>query len=47
MLIIKNTPFIYDLYSKAKLNISAFEKKYLVSFMNRNNKDVKHLLIKN
>lgn len=47
MLIIKNTEFIYSLYSKKGLNIQSFEKKYLVSFMNRNDKDVKHLLIKN
>lgn len=47
MLVIKNTEFIYSLYSKNGLDIQSFEKKYLVSFMNRNDKDVKHLLIKN
>lgn len=47
MLVIKNTEFIYSLYSDKGLNIQSFEKKYLVSFMNRNDKDVKHLLIKN
>jgi len=47
MMIIKNTDFIYDLYSNKWLNIQTFDKKYLVSFMNRNNKDVKHLLITN
>jgi len=47
MLVIKNTEFIYSLYSENGLNIQSFEKKYLVSFMNRNDKDVKHLLIKN
>jgi DNA adenine methylase len=46
MLIIKNTDFIYDLY-KNDFKISVFDKKYLVSFMNRNEKDVKHLMITN
>ncbi|MDO9127000.1 MAG: DNA adenine methylase [Parvibaculum sp.] len=47
MLVIKNTEFIYDLYDKPTIKISSFEKKYLVSFMNRNDKDVNHLLITN
>ena len=48
MLIIKNTDFIYDLYANHNgVNISAFDKKYTVSFMNRNEKNVTHLLIKN
>ena len=47
MLIIKNTNFILDLYSNKGLNIKIFDKKYLVSFMNRNDKDVEHLLITN
>ncbi|MDR0604528.1 MAG: DNA adenine methylase [Bacteroidales bacterium] len=47
LMIIKNTNFIFDLYDKKGLNISSFDKTYLVSFMNRNNKNVKHLLIKN
>ncbi len=46
MLIIKNTDFIYDLY-KNDFKISIFDKKYLVSFMNRNERDVKHLMITN
>lgn len=46
MLVIKNTDFIYNLY-KDDFKISSFEKKYLVSFMNRNDKDVKHLIITN
>lgn len=46
MLIIKNTEFIYNLY-KDDFNIKSFDKKYLVSFMNRNDRDVKHLLITN
>jgi len=47
MLVIKNTEFIYDLYSKANLEIDSFDKTYLVSFMNRNDKNVEHLLIRN
>lgn len=45
MLVIKNTDFIYDLYKD--FYISSFDKKYCVSFKNRNNKEVKHLLITN
>lgn len=47
MLIIKNTDFIFDLYDNKGLNIKSFDKKYLVSFMNRNDKNVEHLLITN
>lgn len=47
MMIIKNTDFIFDLYNNKGLNIQTFDKKYLVSFMNRNDKDVTHLLITN
>lgn len=48
MLIIKNTDFIYNLYSNCKkLNIKTFNKEYVVSFMNRNDKKVTHLLITN
>ena len=47
MLIIKNTDFIYDLYKNKGFNIIVFDKKYLVSFMNRNNKKTEHLLITN
>ena len=45
MLIIKKTDFIYDLYKD--FNIYEYDKNYMVSFKNRNNKDVKHLLITN
>ena len=45
MLIIKKTDFIDDLYNK--FNIYEYDKNYLVSFKNRNNKDVKHLLVTN
>ena len=47
MLIIKNTDFIYNLYNKEGINIRTFDKEYLVSFMNRNDKKVTHLLITN
>lgn len=47
MMIIKNTDFIFDLYNHPKIKISTFDKTYLVSFMNRNDKNVEHLLITN
>ena len=47
MMIIKNTDFIYALYDKEGVNIRTFDKEYLVSFMNRNDKKVTHLLITN
>jgi len=47
MMIIKNTDFILNLYTHSKVKISTFDKTYLVSFMNRNNKETEHLLIKN
>ena len=47
MMIIKNTDFIFDLYNKENLNISTFDKKYMVSFQNRNDRNAKHLLIRN
>ncbi len=47
LLVIKNTEFIYSLYNKSKISISAFNKKYLVSFKNRNDKKAEHLIIKN
>ncbi len=46
LLIIKNTDFIYDLY-KNNFNITSFDKKYLVSFMNRNDRNAEHLIITN
>ena len=46
LLIIKNTDFIYDLY-KDNFTITSFDKKYMVSFMNRNERDVEHLVITN
>ncbi len=47
MLIIKNTDFIYDLYNQDGFFIKSFDKKYLVSIKNRNDKDVEHLIITN
>ncbi len=47
MMIIKNTDFILNLYDKKGLNIQSFDKTYLVSFMNRNDKNVEHLVITN
>lgn len=47
MMIIKNTDFIYGLYDKKSINIRTFDKEYVVSFMNRNDKKVTHLLITN
>lgn len=47
MLVIKYTPFIYNLYNKAGIRIKTFDKKYLVSFMNRNDKNAEHLIIMN
>jgi DNA adenine methylase len=47
MMVIKNTDFIYDLYDKPSINMSSFDKKYLVSFQNRNDKEAEHLIITN
>ncbi|WP_348821394.1 DNA adenine methylase, partial [Lactococcus petauri] len=47
MMIIKNTKFIYDLYKDTDFHIEAFDKNYQVSFQNRNDKKVTHLVITN
>ncbi len=47
MLVINNTPTILDLYAHKGLTIRAFDKKYLVSFQDRNNRDAEHLIITN
>ena len=47
MLVIKNTDFIYSLYNVDGFFIKSFDKRYLVSFQNRNNKDAEHLIITN
>jgi DNA adenine methylase len=46
-MVIKNTDFILSLYAKANLNIKTFDKTYLVSFMNRNDKKAEHLIVMN
>lgn len=47
MMIIKNTDFIYNLYNIPGINITSFDKEYTVSFMNRNDRKVTHLMITN
>jgi DNA adenine methylase len=47
ILVIKSTPYILDLYWNSGLNIASFDKRYLVSFMNRNDQTAEHLLISN
>lgn len=47
MLVIKNTDFIWQLYANKGVQIRAFDKKYTVSFMNRNDKHAEHLIITN
>jgi len=47
MMVIKNTDFIYSLYDKEGISIQSFDKKYLVSFQNRNDKNAEHLIITN
>lgn len=47
MLVIKKTDYINGLYQNKGLRIVEFDKKYFVSFKNRNSKDVKHLIIMN
>jgi DNA adenine methylase len=47
MLVIKSTPFILSLYQDKGLNIVDFEKKYMYTVKERNNRDVTHLMITN
>ncbi len=47
MLVIKKTSTISNLYNNRGLNIRAFNKKYLVSFQDRNNRESEHLIITN
>ncbi len=47
MMVIKNTDFIYSLYNYDGVYMSSFDKKYLVSFQNRNDKNAEHLIITN
>lgn len=47
MLVIKNTPTIFGLYNQAHLTLRTFDKKYLVSFQDRNDRNAEHLIITN
>ena len=54
MIVIKNTEYISSLYQEGvktangnKLYVSCFDKKYFVSFQDRNDKHAQHLLITN
>lgn len=47
LLIIKNTPFIADLYEGKGFNVFAFDNKYAYCVKGRNDRDVEHLIITN
>lgn len=54
MVVIKNTDYISSLYPEEQhttnggcIHVSSFDKKYFVSFQDRNNKEAQHLLITN
>jgi DNA adenine methylase len=47
MVVIKNTPAIFKLYNQEGFKIMTFDKKYLVSFQDRNDKNAEHLMITN
>lgn len=47
ILIIKNTPFIYNLYNKECFKINSFDNTYSYCVKNRNNRSVEHLIITN
>jgi DNA adenine methylase len=47
MLVIKRTQAIYDIYQQPGIHIRSFDKKYMVSFQDRNNREAKHLIITN
>lgn len=47
MVVIKETDFIRKLYEDRGFFIETFDKKYNVNFQNRNNREVKHLIITN
>lgn len=47
MLVIKSTEFILNLYSDNNLNIRSFDKKYMWTIKERNNRDATHLMITN
>ena len=47
MLVIKRTQAIYDMYRQPGVFIRSFDKKYMVSFQDRNNREAEHLIITN
>lgn len=54
MIVIKNTEYISSLYPEetvtangGSIHVSSFDKRYFVSFQDRNNKEAQHLLITN
>jgi DNA adenine methylase len=47
MLVIKRTQAIYDMYQQPGVHIRSFDKKYMVSFQDRNNREAEHLIITN
>lgn len=48
ILIIKKTPFIFELYSRnPNFHIDKFEKQYMYNVKGRNDRDVEHLIVKN
>ena len=47
MLVIKRTQAIYDMYQQPGVRIRRFDKKYMVSFQDRNNREAEHLIITN
>ncbi len=46
MLVIKNNSYILNLYHGKGLDIQTYNKSYKVSFMNRNDKNAEHLMIR-
>lgn len=47
MLVVKNTPLMEKLYSDDRFRLLTYDMKYSVSFKNRNDKDVEHLMVLN
>src|SRR5690606_29568185 len=47
MMVIKETPFIRNLYEEIGANFIDFDKTYLYNVRGRNNRETKHLIITN
>jgi DNA adenine methylase len=47
MVVIKETPFILDLYNHPSVKIITFDKKYIYNVRGRNNRNTTHLIITN